>query len=72
MVSGAKYYLQLPVLREPSIVNYGPFDTLPKAREGAARLKKEWNKMEHATPPGMPSLMIVKVVEEQYIAGEGP
>lgn len=67
MVTGAKFYVQMPVLGEPSIINYGPFATLPKAKEAKVRIKREWNKMKHSTPPGMPSLMIVKVIEEQYI-----
>jgi hypothetical protein len=70
MVTGAKYYIQIPVLDEPSIINHGPFDTLPKAKEAVERIKKRWGKFTHTTPPGMPSLMIVKVVEEQYVGVE--
>jgi len=69
MVTGAKYYVQFPVLDEPSIINHGPFDTLPKAREAAERLKKGWSRQKHHTPRNMPHIRIVKVIEDIYIGG---
>ena len=67
MTSGCKYFVQLPTVGQPSIINYGPFPTLPQARDAAERIRGRWSKLEHATPPGMPSLMVVKVIEESYV-----
>lgn len=67
MTSGCKYFVQLPTMGEPSIINYGPFPTLPRARDAAGKIKDRWSMMEHSTPPGMPSVMLVKVIEEFYI-----
>jgi hypothetical protein len=73
MTTGAKYFVQLPTMGEPSIINYGPFPTLPRARDAASKLKERWSRLEHVTPPGMPSVMLVKVIEESYVgAVNGP
>jgi len=70
MTTGSKLYVQLPVLGELSIINYGPFRTIPEAKRAAEKLRKRWGKLEHTTPPGEPSIRIVKTVEEFYIGGE--
>lgn len=73
-MTGATYYVQAPSAVEPgqpSIINYGPFRTLPEAREALQRLEAKWPRTNVRTPPGQPALMIVKVVESRYL-GAGP
>ncbi len=74
MVTGATYYVQAPALVEPgqpSVINYGPFDTLPKAQKALEKLALKWPKIHVKTPPGLPALMVVKVIESRYLGG-GP
>jgi len=71
MTCSAKVFLLLPCVEGTGTISIGPFKNLTYAREGARRLKAKWGRQNHHTPPGEPSIRIVKVVEDIYIGGEG-
>lgn len=65
MTTGAKYFCQMPTAG--GLLNYGPWDTLPRAQKELEKIIKHWKRTPTKTPPGLPTVMIVKVIEEQYL-----
>lgn len=65
MTTGCTYYVQvLTSLAEPSVINEGPYRTLPEARRGAEKVEKRLCKLPESM--GANRILIVKVMETRH------
>jgi len=71
MTCSAKVLVLLPCVEGSGTITHKVCKNIPEAVDEVVKLKRKWPKLQHHTPPGEPSIRIVKVVEDIYIGGEG-
>jgi hypothetical protein len=65
LTTGCTYYVQvLTSLAEPSVINDGPYKTLPEARDGVEKVDKRLRKLPESM--GANRILIVKVMETRH------